>query len=253
VTPPRQGVPLPPGLAVVLDSRTRVLDSRTLCGGSPPRVLRLSRSGALALAELRSGSPSARTLARVLTDAQLAHPRPSAPATAPEVSVLIPVRERAAELDRCLAALGGGYPVLVVDDASSDAAGIARVCARHGARLIRREVNGGPGAARDSGLAVIDTEFVALLDSDCVPAPGWIERLAAHLADPLVAAVAPRITALPPQRNSPLDMGPAEARVVPGTAVSYVPTAALLLRRAALPAGTVFDPALRYGEDVDLV
>ena len=42
------------------------------------------------------------------------------------------------------------------------------------------------------------------------------------------------------------------------TKVSYVPTAALLVRRAALDSvtpggGAVFDPALRYGEDVDLV
>jgi hypothetical protein len=54
-----------------------------------------------------------------------------------------------------------------------------------------------------------------------------------------------------------LDLGGAEARVVPGTRVAYVPTAALVVRRAALaPAagpGGVFDPALRWGEDVDLV
>jgi hypothetical protein len=59
-----------------------------------------------------------------------------------------------------------------------------------------------------------------------------------------------------------LDLGDAEARVVPGTRVAYVPTAALLVRRAALgtverdwAAGArgVFDPALRWGEDVDLV
>jgi mycofactocin glycosyltransferase len=54
-----------------------------------------------------------------------------------------------------------------------------------------------------------------------------------------------------------LDLGGAEARVVPGTRVAYVPTAALLARRAALgqAAGArgVFDPALRWGEDVDLV
>jgi hypothetical protein len=47
--------------------------------------------------------------------------------------------------------------------------------------------------------------------------------------------------------------------VAPGSRVSYVPTAALLVRRAALDGATdqqereVFDPALRYGEDVDLI
>jgi hypothetical protein len=38
---------------------------------------------------------------------------------------------------------------------------------------------------------------------------------------------------------------------VPGGRVAYVPTAALVVRRAALGGG--FDPQLRYGEDVDLV
>jgi hypothetical protein len=45
--------------------------------------------------------------------------------------------------------------------------------------------------------------------------------------------------------------------VAPNTRLSYVPTAALVARRAALKdvagPGGVFDPALRYGEDVDLV
>ena len=48
-----------------------------------------------------------------------------------------------------------------------------------------------------------------------------------------------------------LDLGERGARVAPMTRVAYVPTAALLARRAAL--GDGFDEALRYGEDVDLV
>jgi mycofactocin system glycosyltransferase len=46
-------------------------------------------------------------------------------------------------------------------------------------------------------------------------------------------------------------MGPFPARVAPGTAVSYVPSAALLVRRAAL--GDGFDESMRVAEDVDLV
>jgi mycofactocin system glycosyltransferase len=128
------------------------------------------------------------------------------------------------------------------------------------------------------------TGAVALLDSDCVPPPDWIAQLAVHLADPLVGAVAPRVVPAgnvprPDQAagpvsgpdvrapswaaryaaaRGPLDLGGSEARVVPMTKVSYVPTAALLVRRSALDSvarddGAVFDPALRFGEDVDLV
>jgi mycofactocin system glycosyltransferase len=102
---------------------------------------------------------------------------------------------------------------------------------------------------------------VAFLDSDCVPLPGWLGVLLPHLADPRLALVAPRVEALPPARPgwitpyeravSALDMGPRPAPVAPRTAVSYLPSAALVARRAALGAG--FDPAMPVAEDVDLV
>ena len=261
--------PLPAGFGVVFDSGTRQLEEDILFGGAPARVLRLSQTGRAALAELRSGpvrSGAAGRLARKLTDTGLAHPRPPGLAAKPDVTVLVPVRDRAVLLGRCLAALGDGYPVLVVDDGSEDPGAIADVAAAHGAALVRRPVNGGPGAARNTGLLSVATDLVAFLDSDCVPGPGWIERLAAHLADPAVAAAAPRMVAVPAGPGWAgryttaaccLDLGEAEARVVPGTRVAYVPTAALVVRRAALApgagTGSVFDPALRWGEDVDLV
>jgi mycofactocin system glycosyltransferase len=249
-----------------------------LFGGSPARVLRLTMAGERTLADLRAGPlRSAQTglLARRLTDAGLAHPVPppiatQAGRTALSVTVIIPVRDRTAMLDRCLTALGGEYPVVVVDDGSADPRSVAAVVARHGATLCRRDSSGGPAAARNSGLTTVRTELVAFLDSDCLPPPGWIEALAAHLADPLVCAAAPRIVTLAPAPAArpgaaaryaaacgSLDLGGRPARVAPGSRVSYVPTAALLVRRAALgglDAGReVFDSALRYGEDVDLV
>jgi mycofactocin system glycosyltransferase len=252
---------VPAGLTVELDSDTRPLGDDVLFGGSPARILRLSGAGVRALAELRAGpvaSAAAATLARRLTDTGLAHPRPAPPVSAAEMTVVIPVRDRASELDRCLAAAGTDYPVLVVDDGSADPAAVAAVCAARGARLIRRSVSGGPGPARNTALRAARTQFVAFLDSDCTPPPGWISALAGHFADPLVAAVAPRIVAAAGGETagaggggSPLDLGDRAARVMPLTRVSYVPTAALVVRRAALGGG--FDEALRYGEDVDLV
>jgi mycofactocin system glycosyltransferase len=246
---------LPPGTAVDLDADTRQLAGDVLFGGSPARVLRLSAAGVRALAELRAGAVSSAAgavLARRLTDTGLAHPRSGHVAGVPDVTVVVPVRDRAGELDRCLAAAGTRYRVLVVDDGSADPAAVAAVCAARGARVAHRRVSGGPGPARNTALRMIGTEFVAFLDSDCIPPPGWASALAGHFADPLVAAVAPRIVAAAPGTGgSPLDLGDRPARVAPMTRVAYVPTAALLLRRAIL--GDGFDEALRYGEDVDLV
>ncbi len=296
------GTPLPAGFGIEMDASTRVLSDGSLFGGSPGRVLRLTAAGSTALAELRAGparSAAARQLARRLTDAGLAHPIPPPRAAAPEtalpetarpetarpgtalpgtalpgtalpetVTVVIPVRDRAAMLDRCLAAAGRQYPVLVVDDGSQDPRAIAAVAARHGATLLRRDASGGPAAARNTGLAAASSSLIAFLDSDCVPPPGWITRLTAHFADPLVGAAAPRIVAAQSgQARSPaaayaaacasLDLGGRPARVRPGSRVSYVPTAALLVRRSALDSVAaghdIFDPALRYGEDVDLI
>jgi mycofactocin glycosyltransferase len=287
MTAPPWPAALPAGFGVQLDPSTRQLTGSVLFGGAPVRAMRLSAAGRQALAELRDGqvrSAAGGLLARRLTDAGLAHPRPPASTAAPAVTVLIPVRDRPAQLDQCLAAVGRAHPVVVVDDGSADPAAVAAITTRHGATLLRRSQSGGPAAARntglggcsgglagsDTGVAGIGTELVAFLDSDCVPPPGWIERLAAHLADPLVAAVAPRIVESGDRAGrrsaasryaaacSSLDLGPAEARVVPATKLAYVPTAALLVRREALEklssdGQPVFDPALRYGEDVDLV
>ncbi|WP_020658592.1 mycofactocin biosynthesis glycosyltransferase MftF [Amycolatopsis benzoatilytica] len=256
--------PLPAGFRLMLDPSVKTLADGLLFGGSPARVLRLTKAGRAAwerLADHPVATPAEGTLARLLTDAGFAHPVPPAPAEPADATVVIPVLDRAELLDRCLGgldSLGGRYPVLVVDDGSADPAAIAAIASAHGAKLVRRDVNGGPGAARNTALDHVSTSLIAFLDSDCVPSPDWIDRLAGHFADPLVAAVAPRIRPLAPgtwagrysRAASSLDMGTAPARVAPGTRLSYVPTAALLVRRSAM-ASVAFDPEMRVGEDVD--
>jgi mycofactocin glycosyltransferase len=258
----RETVALPAGFRIELDPETQVVGSDVLFGGSPPRLLRLSAAGVAAFEDLRYRpviSPDSGRLARRLTDTGLAHPRPPAGLQPPAVTVVIPVRDRAWVLERCLAALGDRYPVIVVDDGSRDPAAVAGLCQKQGARLLRRSTPRGPAAARNDGLRLVSTALVAFLDSDCVAEAGWITRLAAHFADPMVGAVAPRVR--PETTGSavgryldaraPADMGGHEARVLPLTRLSFVPTAALLVRREAIAAG--FDADLRYGEDVDLV
>ena len=281
-------------MTVVLDPRTRVLDGgRTLVGGDPWRVLRLTEGGAAVVRGLLAGAgtgpgagggdTAARALARQLIDAGLAHPR-ATPVPCGEVTVVIPVHDRTEQLERCLASVfEADRPgrVIVVDDGSRDAAGVDAVCARMGAELIRRDRCSGPAAARNTALARVESGLVALLDSDCVPEQGWLSLLCGTLAvDPGLGAVAPRVRPLeerweglspsgrqtfPASRGnralarfaavrSPLDLGPWPSLVRPGGRVAYVPTAAVLVRREALgEAATPFDPALRYGEDVDLV
>jgi mycofactocin system glycosyltransferase len=255
----------------VLDASARQLRDDLWFGGSPARVLRLTPAGRLAWRELADGpisTPAAGMLARRFTDAGLAHPLPPAPEGPPDLTVVIPVYGRPDLLGTCLSALDRRHPALVVDDGSPDPAAIAKIAAGHGVTVLRRDTNGGPAAARNTALASVSTELVAFLDSDCVPSAGWAEAVAAHFADPMVGAVAPRVRPLAPQSwaghytraGGSLDLGGQPARVAPSTRMSYVPTAAFVARRAALDEvaetaehGMVFDERMRVGEDVDLV
>lgn len=254
---------LPDGFAVRLDPRTRRRDGGTaLLGGSPLRLLRLApRARELLTADrLVVRDAATASLAASLLDAGLAHPDLDAGAAGAgaEVTVVVPVRDRPAGLARLLAALRADpgtadLPVVVVDDGS------AAPVRAEGAVVVRHAEARGPAAARNAGLRAARTPFVAFLDSDCVPRPGWLDVLRPHLADPRLAMVAPRIVGLPGRGwlhdyeavAGALDMGERAAPVRPLSGVSYVPSAALLCRRAALGAG--FDEALRVAEDVDLV
>jgi len=265
---------VPAGFRLRPDPDARVLAGGTvLAGGSPARVLRLSPAGARHVRDWWSGTPvpasrKARALARRLLDTGIAQPDlaggPGGPGPA-AVTVVIPVRDRSAELTRCLAGLtvpgpAGTSRIIVVDDGSRDPAAVRRAAAAAGARVVPRPVSGGPAAARNTGLAAARTPLVAFLDSDCVPAPGWLDALLPHFADPAVGAAAPRIVPHEPGRtwlaryegaSSTLDMGRRPSIVRPGSRVPYVPGAALVVRRAA--ARTSFAEDMQVGEDVDFV
>jgi mycofactocin system glycosyltransferase len=241
------------------DGARRVDDGTVLIGGSPLAIFRLSDTGARVLERIIVGDPppqGAERLTERLLDAGAIHPRPErGPFTTADVTVVIPVRD--ADVGYVIGVLGPVGGVVVVDDASE-----APVQAS-GATVIRRTVNGGPAAARNTGLAAVTTPLVAFVDADCRPEPGWLEPLLAHFADDHVAAVAPRVTSPAPRGSalltryeavrSPLDLGPTEARVRARTRVSYVPSAALVARVDVLLASNGFDEDLRNGEDVDLV
>jgi mycofactocin system glycosyltransferase len=147
----------------------------------------------------------------------------------------------------------------VVDDASKAGSKLSDVASRHGAGLIRSERQLGPGGARNLGARSAATPLVCFLDSDVTLEQSTLEGLLRHFSDPLVAAAAPRIRGPLGQGlrrrfehdASPLDMGPSPASTRPGSLVSYVPAAVLLVRQEL--AVELFDEQLQVGEDVDAV
>jgi mycofactocin glycosyltransferase len=260
----------PPGLVVRLAPEVVVHDAgRLVIGGAPLRLMRLNARGAGQIARWRAGAaigddPAARALAGRLLDAGilLAEPHPEPARLARQVTVAVPVRDRADELARCLGALAADapdVPILVVDDASADPEAIARVAGDRGAAVLRLDRPHGAAGARNAALRAVSTPLIAFVDSDVVVEPGWLARLVASFSDPQVAAAAPRVAPLRERggllteyeaRHSSLDMGRRPGLVGIGRAVSYIPSAALIVRREV---ALEFDSSLNIGEDVDFV
>jgi mycofactocin glycosyltransferase len=283
-------------------------------GGSPLILLRVTAAAGRLFDLLERGggvesaSPAELALLDRLTAAGIVHPlwtavwttsgRPSLS----DVSIVVPSKGRwlpeavtmlmgepgpSASASAGVAASGEGEeaggrsgPLVILVDDGSDAplAEFTDACqaapARGSVRRVRRDVCGGPAAARNTGLAEVTTPYVAFVDTDVVgsvidaivTAEGsgrgsWLEQLLAHFADDTVVAVAPRVASRPgtsllaryESRRSPLDLGGEPARVAPGSRVSYLPSAALVCRTDALRAIDGFNESMRFGEDVDAI
>lgn len=107
------------------------------------------------------------------------------------VSVVVPSKDDADLLRRCLAALAAqtrpADEIIVVDNGSTDAtSAVARAA---GARVVF-EPEPGVLAASAAGYDAARTDIIARLDADCVPGPEWLQELVfAFTDDPTLAAV----------------------------------------------------------------
>lgn len=109
-------------------------------------------------------------------------------------SIIMPAFNAAAYIDGALESAlqqtEQQIEILVIDDCSTDDTRdrVHAAAARDGrVRLLRMEANGGPGAARNRGLAIARGEWIALLDADDRMLPDRIRSLVAvaeeHEAD----------------------------------------------------------------------
>jgi glycosyltransferase involved in cell wall biosynthesis len=132
--------------------------------------------------------------------------------------IILPCLDEADALPSVLAALPRGWPVLVVDNGSTD--DTAAVARAHGARVVG-EPRRGYGAAVHAGLEAAQAELVAVLDGDGSLDAGVLPGMAATVADGADLAVGRRV----PQARG---VWPWHARA--GNAVI-----AALLRRRGVP------------------
>ncbi|MEQ8998157.1 MAG: glycosyltransferase family A protein [Coleofasciculus sp. B1-GNL1-01] len=133
----------------------------------------------------------------------------------PFVSVIIPVYNDAERLKLCLEALENqtypktGYEVIVVDNASDEAADIKGVVAQFGQAIAAYESTPGSYAARNKGISLAKGEVIAFTDADCIPASDWIEKGVQHLLNtPNCGLVAGEIKIFfkNPERLTPVEL-----------------------------------------------
>ncbi|MGH3824677.1 MAG: glycosyltransferase family 2 protein, partial [Pseudonocardiaceae bacterium] len=113
----------------------------------------------------------------------------------PELSVVVPTRDRPARLAVCLAALerqaAPHLEIVVVDDASRDSGAVADVVAAAPRARLVHGAGRGPAAARNAGVRAARAPLICFTDDDCEPVPGWALALARRItAGPLGAAAA---------------------------------------------------------------
>ena len=121
---------------------------------------------------------------------------------APEVSVVIPTRNRQAQLRTCVEAVlacgtSAAFEVVVVDDGSIPPVTEEQLPPSPALRIVTG-AGQGPAVARNLGLLAARAPIVLFTDDDVVPAATWIDAAHRHLgAHPDAVAVEGPITSPP--------------------------------------------------------
>ncbi|MFL6238322.1 MAG: glycosyltransferase family 2 protein [Actinomycetes bacterium] len=173
----------------------------------------------------------------------------------PEISVVVPVRDGAGSIGRCLDALAlqvnASFEVIVVDNGSTDeTASLAR---QHPLRpRVVTEPQPGSYAARNAGVRAATAPVLAFTDVDCSPQPRWLSAglatLQASGADLVGGAITMSRTDRPTlweHYDRAVYLRQEDVVAHGGWAV----TANLLVRRQVFDAVGAFDASLLSGGD----
>ena len=173
----------------------------------------------------------------------------------PALSIVIPVRNDAVRLGRCLASIAanggpaGDVEVIVLDNGSSDGSdGVARSA---GARVLHRP-DGSVAAIRNAGAAEARGGLFAFIDADHEIDRHWIARALEVFQDPAVGAAGAPYDS-PPDANwvQRVYDGLRQRASSVQSDVDWLPSGNLVVTRAAFAAIGGFDTTLTTCEDVD--
>jgi glycosyltransferase involved in cell wall biosynthesis len=175
------------------------------------------------------------------------------------VSVIVPVKNAADTLERCIRALLAqdycdGFEVIMVDNGSQD--GSAEILERwRGDLRLSTATTPGASAARNQGIRIARHPWLAFTDADCLPDPGWLSALMRFVANNTPADfMAGRIKAHRPSTDIELfiDRLYDQKAAIESYRHPYAISANLLVRRSLFATLGLFDEACLRGQDVEL-
>lgn len=174
-----------------------------------------------------------------------------------DISIVVPCRGHARELELCLASLlaqetSARYEIIVVDSAFDPQ--IERVVlALPAVRLVRSREALLTGAARNLGIRHAASDTIGLVDADCICSPGWVDAALQTVRQGALFAGGPIEDSLPwnwiASSDNRLQFADFPSGRPPGPS-SYLPGAALVTVRSALEELGGFDETLPHGQDV---
>ena len=112
-------------------------------------------------------------------------------AVKPLVSIIIPVKNEAHNIEKCLHSLHAlcypRYEIIVVNDGSTDSTG--EILKKFPAVTVITTGGVGPAAARNLAIEQSRGEYLAFTDGDCLIDPEWLNELLAHFTEENIMGV----------------------------------------------------------------
>ena len=183
-------------------------------------------------------------------------------AEAEQITVVIPLYNKEAEIERALRSVLDQslrpHQIIVVDDGSTDSSAtiVERIIAHypdHNIRLVHQE-NKGVSAARNRGISLATTDYVALLDGDDCWLTGYIAEICRLMAYyPAADVYSTAFDIVNGNRRYAAQTPDAEGYINPAEEAlkgryGVIPSTATIRRTALLEAGG-FPEGMRIGED----
>lgn len=173
----------------------------------------------------------------------------------PALSFIVPVRNDAVRLERCLRSMlaSGRHPddveIVVVDNGSTDGSGkVGRSLGAHVIDVTRGRV----AELRNIGVRQATAPVLAFIDADHEIAREWVTTALEVLRDPTVHMTG--ALCVPPPDGTWVQRGYGFLRARPNTArdVDWLGSGNMVVRRDAFERARGFDASLEASEDVDL-